>query len=148
MNYLDNKYFDIFVKKRDWEIDIAYFVYEKIIFEYLPKLIEHALKNHEKMVDIILDIQNIRESFSGKIADIYIMYSSNHVYLGTVNLEELLNYFYQVSNKYNKEHDIIVASNLPSHYCISATTLDFIEFYYEELQRVQYFPKKTRKLDL
>ena len=108
MNYLDNKYFDSFVKKRDLEIELAYSVYEKIIFEYLPKLIEQALKDHEKIVDVSLDIQNIRESFSWKIADIYIFYPSNPLYLGTVNLEELLNYFYQISNKCNKEHNIVL----------------------------------------
>ena len=143
MNYLDNKYFDSFVKKRDLEIELAYSVYEKIIFEYLPKLIEQALKDHEKIVDVSLDIQNIRESFSGKIADIYIFYPSNPLYLGTVNLEELLNYFYQISNKCNKEHNIVLWDVPPFHYQLRASVLDFMNFYYEELQREQY----TLKMD-
>ena len=123
---------------------MAYLVYEKIIFEYLPKFIEQALKDHEKILDFFLDIQNIRESFSGKIADIYIFYS-DPVYLGTVNLEELLSYIYQISNK---EHNIVLWDIPPFNYCISAPTMDFIKFYYEELQREQYFSKMTRKLDL
>ena len=134
MNYLDNKYFDIFVKKRDLEIELAYLVYEKIIFEYLPKFIEQALKDHEKILDFFLDIQNIRESFSGKIADIYIFYS-DPVYLGTVNLEELLSYIYQISNK---EHNIVLWDIPPFNYELRASVLDFMNFYYEELQREQY----------
>lgn len=52
MNYLNNSYLDEFFLKYNCEKDLAYYAYEKVIFEYLPKFIERALKNYEPIIPI------------------------------------------------------------------------------------------------
>ena len=145
MNYLNNSYLDEFFLKYNCEKDLAYYAYEKVIFEYLPKFIEHALKNYEPIIPIDIFFENLREGFSGAITDVYILdVNYKKVYLGLVNYKEFVNYFSQLSSEYNKESNINMLFIPKTTIIISAPTVELINFYYEELQREQYFTQMTR----
>ena len=94
---------------------------------------------------LIFFFENLRVGFSGAITDVYILdvnYKKEH--LGLVNYKEFVNYFSQLSSEYNKESNINMLFIPKTTIIISAPTVELINFYYEELQREQYFTQMTR----
>lgn len=125
--------------------DCTYYTFEKFISKGLPLLLDYAIKTMDSQIDFAFLFENVRESFGGKIADVSLLETSitNRTiedfgeYL--VNIDEFLSYLNQIPGLELYENTFEFASSEDEGTVgYSIDTIELTEFYYQELQRMEY----------
>ena len=130
--------------------DCTYYAFEKFISKGVPLLLDNALKTIDSQIDFGFRFEDIRDSFGGKIANATLLETRNKFntlisfgdYL--VNINEFISYLEQIpgivlnENTFDLERD---EEEETVDYSID--TMKLMEFYYEELQRMEYYNSKA-----
>lgn len=125
--------------------DCTYYVFEKFISEGIPLLLDNALKTIDAQVDFGFRFEEIRDSFGGKIANATLLETRNKFntldsfgeYL--VNVNELISYLEQIPGIYLNENTFDLGRDDEDESVdYSIDTSKLTDFYYQELQRMEY----------
>ena len=137
-------------KIQDYISDCTYYVFEKFIIKGLPLLFDNALKTIDGQIDFGFRFKDIRDSFGGKIANIELLetrYNFNTLdsfgeYL--VNVNEFISYLEQIPGIELNENTFDLGRDEDEETVdYSINTKKLIEFYYQELQRIEYYDSRV-----
>lgn len=137
-------YYEEIKKTGEYESDATYLAYETFILKGIPFLIKKAIKNNDSQIDFGFNFFAIHEGLNGDEAEISLLevkesretvsdFGSYYV-----NINQFLSYVIQIPGITIYENTLDNGYDGEGYVDYYIKTIDLVNYYYEELQRMEY----------